>query len=181
MHLISIRRRILVVFDVAFYHFLSWFALDSVYSVHNIYLLGMVMGRGKPLFRICVGGRRPDGRGILPPVPFVNLFGGSGGAYVWVTGATANVEFGFESVANVEFSAESYSGLFRLPLELPDERLWGVGSEIRMLVANWWRGRLNYSHYSMKIFQTRNRNLNVSRCNCNTRMRVESNRPFYCQ
>lgn len=46
------------------------------------------------------------------------------------------MEFGFESVANVEFSADSYSGLFKLPLELPDERLWGVGSKIRMMRVN---------------------------------------------
>lgn len=62
------------------------------------------MGRGKPLLRICVGGRRPDGRGILPPLPF----DGSGGAYIWDTGgATANVEFGFEFVAKVEFNTDS--------------------------------------------------------------------------
>lgn len=84
----------------------------------NIHLLGMAIGRGKPLLRICVGSRRPDGRGILLPVPFVNLFDGRS-----ADDATANVEFGFEFVANVEFNAVSYSGLFRLPFELPDERL----------------------------------------------------------
>lgn len=48
----------------------------------GIYRLGMVMGRGRPLLRICVGGRKPDARGILLPVPLVNLLHGSGGAFI---------------------------------------------------------------------------------------------------
>lgn len=66
------------------------------------------MGRGRALLRICVGGLKPDGRGILPLLPFDSLLDGSGGVFIWLTGATAtNVEFGFEFVANVEFIADS--------------------------------------------------------------------------
>lgn len=88
------------------------------------------MGRGRPLLRICVGGRKPDRRGILPPMPFNNLLDVSGDTFICGIVGTANVVFGFESVANVEFNADSYSGLFKLPFELPDERLCDLTTKI---------------------------------------------------
>lgn len=90
----------------------------------------MVMGRGRALLRICDGCRKPVGRDILPPIPFVSLLVCSCGTFIWDTGAKANVEFGFEFVANVEFIVDSYSDLLRLPLELPDERLCGLGAKL---------------------------------------------------
>lgn len=110
-----------------FYHLLNMIRLElrivsfsssSSSLLWKVYRLGMVMGRGRALRRIWVGCRKPDGRGISLPVPFVSLPASSGGAM-------ANVEFPFDFVANVEFNDGSHSGLFRLPLELPDERLCG--------------------------------------------------------
>lgn len=83
----------------------------------NAYLFGMLVGLGKPLRFICVGGRKPDGRVIFPAERFARTLEAT--------------EIGCDAGTNVTFKVDcSWSGLFKLPLELADDRLCRTSKEI---------------------------------------------------
>lgn len=95
----------------------------SAANHNSSYFFGIVMGRGKPLFLICVGNLKPDGLGGLA-LTFINFDGTLGILITFDAGSDKNVAFAFKLlVASAVFTFDSDSGLFKLPFELPDDRL----------------------------------------------------------